>query len=269
MRTEVTPAERLEDAFRAGREARRALLMPYLVTGYPDGDTFVALARAAAEAGADVLELGIPFSDPIMDGPVIQRASTAVLEAGLRIDEALRLIERAATESGIPTVVMTYYNIVFRRGTTEFAEEVARSGACGVIVPDLVVEEAQEWCAACTKAGIAPVMIAAPTSGPDRLRALADHTRGFVYAASTLGVTGLRDALSDRAQTLVASLRVVTTKPIAVGIGVSSAEHAREVARYADGVIVGTAIVKAIDSPDPVAAVGKLVRELRAATGRS
>jgi tryptophan synthase alpha chain len=270
MKTDVSPRERLEEAFRAGRTAKRALLMPYLVTGYPDGDTFVALAQAAADAGADVLELGIPFSDPIMDGPVIQRASNAVLERGQRIAEALALVERAAAAASVPVVLMTYYNIVFRRGCEAFADQMARIGVSGVIVPDLVVEEAGEWCDACEKAGIAPVMIAAPTSPPERLRALADRSQGFVYAASTLGVTGLRATLSDRARTLVASLRAITTKPLAVGIGVSTAEHTREVADYADGVIVGTAMVKATeDNPsDPAAAVGALVRELRAASGR-
>jgi tryptophan synthase alpha chain len=205
-----------------------------------------------------------------MDGPVIQRASNHVLERGLPIDEALKLIERANEASGIPSVVMTYYNVVYRRGVERFARELADAGSSGAIVPDLVVEEARPWCDACDNAGIAPVMIAAPTSGPARLRALADCTQGFVYAASTLGVTGLREALSNRAHSLVSELRAVTTKPIAVGIGVSNAAQAREVAAYADGVIVGTAVVKAIqDSSDPASAVAALVRELSEATGRA
>lgn len=269
MRTGVAPRERLDEAFRRGHAEHRALLMPYLVVGYPDGDTFVDLARAAAEAGADALELGIPFSDPIMDGPVIQRASTSVLERGLTTGDALALVERAAAASKVPVLVMTYFNIVFRRGLRTFAADAARAGASGVIVPDIVVEEATDWCAACDEARIAPIMMAAPTSGADRLRALADCTHGFVYAVSTLGVTGVRSTLSDRARKLVASLRAITTKPIAVGIGVSTPEHAREVAEYADGVIVGTAIVKAVEeSADPVGAVGALVRDLAAAVRR-
>jgi tryptophan synthase alpha chain len=260
----------LSEAFRAGRTSRRALLMPYLVCGYPAPETFVLIARACAEAGADVLELGIPFSDPVMDGPVIQRASTRVLERGLPTAEALELIGTAASAAGIPVVVMTYYNIVYRWGIEKFAASVASVSGSGVIVPDLVVEEASPWRAACLDAGIAPVMLAAPTSGPERLRAIADCTEGFVYATSTLGVTGVREELSERARTLVASLRAVTTKPVAVGIGVSSPAHAREVAEYADGVIVGTAIVKTIDeASDPVAAVGAFVQDLKAATKKS
>ena len=269
MKTDAPPRAKLEDAFRSGRSEGRALLMPYLVAGYPDGDTFVSLAEAAARAGADVLELGIPFSDPIMDGPVIQRASTRVLGRGLPTDDALELVGRAAGAAGIPVVAMTYYNVLYHRGARAAADALAGVGASGAIVPDLAVEESAEWCAACRETGIASVMIAAPTSTPDRLRALADCSDGFVYAASTLGVTGVREQLSDRARTLVASLRAITTKPVAVGIGVSTPEQAREVAEYADGVIVGTAVVKAIDEgPDPVTSVEKLVQQLARAVHR-
>lgn len=270
MKTEAAPLDRLTSAFEAGRHEKRALLMPYLVVGYPSEREFVALARAAAEAGADVLELGIPFSDPIMDGPVIQRASTSVLERGLGGREALDLAGEATLAAGVPCVVMTYFNIVFRRGLGEFASAVAEFGGSGVIVPDLPVEEAGPWRDACLAAGIGPVMIAAPTSPSARLRALSECSEGFVYAASTLGVTGLRESLSSRARELVAALRAVTAKPVAVGIGVSNAEQAREVSGYADGVIVGTAIVKVIEeSADPVTAASRLVRELSAATRRA
>jgi tryptophan synthase alpha chain len=263
-------AAALEDAFRAGRTSGRALLMPYLVAGFPDAETFVSLAEAAARAGADVLELGIPFSDPIMDGPVIQRASTHVLEQGLPSRDALDLVGRAVRSGGIPVVVMTYYNVVFHRGLREFASMLASLGVAGAIVPDLAVEESAPWCDACREAGVAPVMIAAPTSTPERLRALADCSDGFGYAASTLGITGLRAQLSERARTLVASLRAITTKPVAVGIGVSTPDQAREVAEYADGVIVGTAVVKAIeDASDPVGSLTALVEELAAAVRRS
>jgi tryptophan synthase alpha chain len=270
VKTGAPPLAKLEDAFRRGRSEGRALLMPYLVTGYPDGDTFVALAEAAARAGADVLELGIPFSDPIMDGPIIQRASTSVLERGLPANDALDLVGRAATAAGIPVVAMTYYNVLYHRGPRAAADALAGLGVSGAIVPDLAVEESDEWCPACREAGIASVMIAAPTSTPDRLRALADCSDGFIYAASTLGVTGLREHLSDRARTLVASLRAITTKPVAVGIGVSTPEQAREVAQYADGVIVGTAVVKSIDDgPDPVTSVASLVGQLARAVRRT
>lgn len=270
MKTDATPLARLQGAFESGRRENRALVMPYLVIAYPSTSQFVDLARAAAESGADVLELGIPFSDPIMDGPVIQRASTAVLERGLHIRDALELVGEASSAAGVPVVAMTYYNLVFRFGLSELAAAAARFGASGVIVPDLPVEEAGPWRQACLGAGIAPVMIAAPTSTPARLRALAECSEGFVYAASTLGVTGLRRELSTRAEQLVADLRRVTEKPVAVGIGVSNATQAREIAAYADGVIVGTAVVKAIEeSADPARAVSNLVRELALATRRS
>ncbi|MCA1833134.1 MAG: tryptophan synthase subunit alpha [Actinomycetota bacterium] len=259
----------LAEAFRSGRADGRALLMPYLVCGYPTPEAFVSLAAACASAGADVLEIGIPFSDPVMDGPVIQRATTAVLDRGLPTAEALELVGAAAASAGIPVVVMTYYNIVYRWGLEKFSLAIASLRGSGVIVPDLVVEEAGSWRDACLAAGIAPVMLAASTSGPARLRAIADCTEGFVYATSTLGVTGVRTILSEKARGLVAELRAVTKKPIAVGIGVSSAAHAQEVAGYADGVIVGSAIVKAIqETKEPVPAVHALVGELRNAVAK-
>ncbi|MFA5889591.1 MAG: tryptophan synthase subunit alpha [Actinomycetota bacterium] len=268
-RTDHTAAERLDAAFARGRAEGRALLMPFLVCAYPDPDAFVRMAVAAAEAGADVLEIGIPFSDPIMDGPVIQSATTAVLERGLRMSEALDLIARASAESGIPLVAMTYYNLVFHQGLERAAQAFATAGAAGAIIPDLSVEDAGPWRAACDAAGIATVFIAAQTSPPERLRSIGEASRGFVYAASLLGVTGVRQTLSDRARVLVESIRAQTDLPVAVGIGVSTAEHARAVAGYADGVIVGSAIVaRAAAATDPAAAVGELVRELRAAVTR-
>ena len=265
-RTDVTPAQFLDDAFATGKVEGRALVMPFLVCGYPDGDSFVDIARAAAESGADVLEIGIPFSDPIMDGPVIQEATNAVLARGMHTSEAIELIARAAEATGRPLVAMTYYNIVYRHGPAAFANELAAAGATGVIVPDLSVEDSGEWREECARSGIAPVFIAAQTSPPERLRAIGSASRGFVYAASLLGVTGVREALNDRARSLVASIREATDLPVAVGIGVSTPEHARDVASYADGVIVGSAVIKTIgDASDPPAAVGRFVGELRAA----
>src|SRR2546426_2748369 len=186
-RTDVTPLQRLDDAF---AERKSALVMPYLVCGYPNGDAFVDIATAAAEAGAGVLEIGIPFSDPIMDGPVIQEATNAVLAKGQRTADAIELIARAAEATGRPLVAMTYYNLIYRFGLDEFARALADAGATGAIVPDLSVEDSAAWRDACARAGIAPVFIAAQTSTPERLRAIASATQGFVYAASLLGVTG-------------------------------------------------------------------------------
>ena len=266
-RTDVTPAKRLEDAF-AQRDA--ALVMPFLVCGHPDGDTFVDICKAAAEAGAGVLEIGIPFSDPIMDGPVIQEATNAVLASGQRTADALKLIARAAEATGRPLVAMTYYNLIFRYGLDEFASALADAGATGAIVPDLSVEDSGPWRDACARAGIAPVFIAAQTSTPERLKAIAGAARGFVYAASLLGVTGIRESMDERARTLVASIREQTELPVAVGIGVSTPEHARAVASYADGVIVGTAIVKTIvGSSSPARDVASFVADLAEAVRKA
>lgn len=253
----------------AGRTAGRALLMPFLVCGFPDERAFVGIARAAGQAGADVLEVGIPFSDPIMDGPVIQQAATRVLAGGFSTERAIALIGEAAEAAGCPVVAMTYYNLIFRHGPERFAAAIAEAGASGVIVPDLTVEEAGQWRAACGKARIAPVFIAAVTSPPERLAAIGEASEGFVYAASLLGVTGVREELSARARDLVARLRAVCDKPVAVGIGVSTPAHAAEVATYADGVIVGSALVRTIAAAsDPAGAARDLVAELRAAVGR-
>jgi tryptophan synthase alpha chain len=265
-RTDVAPIERLNASFAAGKEQGRALVMPFLVCGYPDGDAFVRIAGATAEAGADVLEIGIPFSDPIMDGPVIQQATNAVLARGQHTAEALALVGRAAKETGRPLVVMTYYNLIYHFGVDAFADAVAEAGATGAIVPDLSVEDSAPWRAACERAGIASIFIAAQTSTPERLRAIGDASRGFVYAASLLGVTGVRDSLNDRARSLVGSIREQTSLPVAVGIGVSTPEHAREVADFADGVIIGSAVVKRIaEAADPAEAVGRFVSSVRSA----
>ena len=262
-RADVAAAQRLDDAFAT---RTHPLVMPFLVCGYPDGETFVEIAAAATENGAGVLEIGIPFSDPIMDGPIIQQATNAVLSNGQRTADALRLIARAAEATGKPLVAMTYYNLIFRYGLDEFARALADAGATGAIIPDLSVEGSAPWRDACARAGIAPVFIAAQTSTPERLKAIGDASRGFVYAASLLGVTGLRETMDERARALVASIREQTDLPLAVGIGVSTPEHARAVASYADGVIVGTAVVKTIaGSASPARDAGAFVARLAAA----
>jgi len=260
-RTEVTPAARLDDAFARRKDA---LVMPFLVCGYPSGDDFVGIAAAAAEAGAGVLEIGIPFSDPIMDGPVIQEATNAVLARGQHTNEALALIARAAEATGRPLVAMTYYNLIFRYGLDGFARALADAGATGAIVPDLSVEDSAAWRDACARAGIAPVFMAAQTSTPERLRAIASAAKGFVYAASLLGVTGVRESMDERARALVTAIKAETDLPVAVGIGVSTPEHARAVASYADGVIVGSAVVKRIgEAKDPAKSIAAFVTELK------
>ncbi len=262
--TDVAPKERLAGAFAAGRSGSRALLMPFLVGGYPDEHAFIEIARACGAAGADVLEIGIPFSDPIMDGPVIQEAANRVLARRAPTASMIALAGEAAAAAGVPAVAMTYYNLLYGMGLERFASAIADAGLSGVIVPDLTVEESADWRKACAGAGIASVFMASVTSPEDRLRAIGEASEGFIYAASQLGVTGVRGEMSSRARDLVARIRASGDLPVAVGIGVSTPEHAAEVASYADGVIVGSALVKRVgESADPAAAAGELVRALR------
>jgi tryptophan synthase alpha chain len=240
----AAPAERLEGRLAELRRRDRAALVAYGVAGYPDLAGSLAAFRAMAEAGADVLEVGPPYSDPLIDGPVIQRAVAAALEAGTRMDDVLGLVAELTASVEAPVVLLVYYNLVAHRGPRRFAAELAAAGACGAIVPDLPPEEAGEWRGAAQAAGIAPVFLAAPTSADRRLRAVAEAGRGFVYAQASLGVTGFRAALAAGTAELVARVRTHTDLPVCVGIGISNAEQAATVARFADGAVVGSALVR-------------------------
>jgi tryptophan synthase alpha chain len=240
----AAPAERLEGRLAELRRRDRAALVAYGVAGYPDLAGSLAAFRAMAEAGADVLEVGPPYSDPLIDGPVIQRAVAAALEAGTRMDDVLGLVAELTASVEAPVVLLVYYNLVAHRGPRRFAAELAAAGACGAIVPDLPPEEAGEWRGAAQAAGIAPVFLAAPTSADRRLRAVAEAGRGFVYAQASLGVTGFRAALAAGIAELVARVRTHTDLPVCVGIGISNAEQAATVARFADGAVVGSALVR-------------------------
>jgi tryptophan synthase alpha chain len=238
------PVERLEGRLEALRREGKAALVAYGVAGYPDLDGSLAAFRAMAEAGADVLEVGPPYSDPLIDGPVIQRAVTAALDAGTRLDDVLGLVNELTASVDVPVVLLVYYNLVAHRGPRRFAAELAAAGACGAVVPDLPPEEAGEWLEATVAAGIAPVFLAAPTSSDTRLAEVAKAGRGFVYAQASLGVTGLRASLGAGIEELVGRVRAHTDLPICVGVGVSNAEQAAAVAGFADGAIVGTALVR-------------------------
>jgi tryptophan synthase alpha chain len=238
------PVDRLEGRLRSLRAEGRAALVAYGVAGYPDLAGSLEAFRAMAAAGADLLEVGPPFSDPLIDGPVIQRAVTAALDAGTRMDDVLGLVAELTAEADTPVVLLVYYNLVAHRGPARFAAELASAGACGAIVPDLPPEEAGEWLAAAAEQRVAPVFLAAPTSTDRRLRAVGEAARGFVYAQATLGVTGLRGALAAGIEGLVARVRAHTDLPVCAGIGVSNADQAAAVARFADGAIVGSALVR-------------------------
>jgi tryptophan synthase alpha chain len=234
-----TAAERI-DALRA---EGHAALIGYLPVGFPDVAGSVAAATAMVEAGVDVIELGIAYSDPVMDGPVIQHAVERALEGGVRVRDVFGAVEGIAA-SGAPVLVMSYFNPVLRYGVDAFARDLAAAGGAGIITPDLIPDEAGEWLAASDAHGLERVFLVAPSSTPERLASTAAASRGFVYAASTMGVTGERTSLGERAAELVAATRAAGADRVCVGLGVSRAEQAAQVAGYADGVIVGSAFVR-------------------------
>lgn len=257
--TATIRAGRMEESFRATRATGRKLLVPYLTGGYPGWDDAV---RAAAAAGADGVEIGIPFSDPVMDGPMIQQASQAALDAGAT---PLSVLETAATlDVEIPLAVMTYYNLVHHDGHERFAGRLVTAGIAAAIVADLPLEEAGPWCAAADAAGIETVMLAAPTAPDERLPRIAARARGFVYSVGLLGVTGERTSLAASATALAARVKAVTDRPVLVGVGVSDAAQAVEACVVADGVIQGASVVRRLMEGGPDA-VGAYVAEVRAA----
>lgn len=259
------------DAIRAANEEGRAALVLYLPAGYPDMDTSRACLEAAAANGADLLEVGFPYSDPLMDGPVIQEACQVALDHGYTPADDLAMCEKLTAGVEIPALVMTYYNLAWHFGGIQrldaFAAAAASAGLAGAILPDLPAHESDPWRAAAGPHGIETVFLAAPTSSDERLAAVAAASSGFIYATSTLGVTGERQSLSDMAAPLVARLRACSDKPVCVGIGVSTGAHAAEVAGFADGVIVGTAAVRAAREGG-ADAVARLVADLAAGCRR-
>lgn len=258
---------RLGEAFARGRAENRGLLVGYLPAGYPSVDGAIAALLAMVEGGADVIEVGLPYSDPLMDGPTIQAAVDGALAAGVRTRDVLATVEAVAS-SGVPTVVMSYWNPIDAYGVDAFARDLAAAGGAGIITPDLIPEEAAGWIAASDSAGLDRIFLVAPSSTDERIAMTASHCRGFVYATSVLGVTGAREATSARAPELVARVRAATDLPVGVGLGVSNGSQAAEVAAYADGVIVGSAFVRclldAASEPDGTRAVGGLAAVLSA-----
>ena len=241
---------------------KRAALMPYLMGGYPSIEESLSAGLAAADAGADLIELGIPFSDPLADGPVIHAAGTAALSAGVTPHGVLSLCEQIAAR--VPVVLMVYANIVLTAGASAFALKAASAGASGLIVPDLPHDEADEVRAACDAEGLDLVPLVAPTTTPERIRAIGADARGFVYVVSLTGTTGERDELAAGLAETVERVRASTDVPVAVGFGISTADQARSVAELADGVIVGSRVVRAAGEGG-AAAVDSIVGELAAA----
>jgi len=251
----------------AARAAGRAALVGYLPVGYPDLATSVAAARAMVAAGVEVVELGLPYSDPLMEGPVIQRASEAALRAGTRPRDVIDAVGQVAA-AGAPVLVMTYWNPVEHYGVERFAADLAAAGGAGLITPDIIPDEAGEWIAASDRHGLERIFLVAPSSTEERLRMTVRACRGWVYAASTMGVTGVRAQVDARAAELVRRTREAGAERICVGLGVSGRAQAEQVAAFADGVIVGSALVRVAGTPGgpeaAVQAVADLATELAA-----
>ncbi len=237
-----------------------AALIGYLPTGYPDVKTSVNAMTALVESGCDLIEVGVPYSDPGMDGPTIATASAAALRGGVRVRDSLAAVE-AITAAGGRAVVMTYWNPVLRYGVDAFARDLAAAGGYGLITPDLIPDEADEWLAASDEHRLDRIFLVAPSSTQRRLAATVEASRGFVYAASTMGVTGARDRVSDAAPELVGRVKAISDIPVGVGLGVRSREQAAQIAGYADAVIVGSALVSALS--DGIPAVRTLTDELK------
>jgi tryptophan synthase alpha chain len=254
MSVAATGSGRIATAFAEHEKA--AALMPYLMGGFPDLDASLAAGLAAADGGADLLELGIPFSDPLADGPVIHTAATAALAAGATPHGVLRVCEGLAGR--LPVVLMVYANLVLAAGPEAFALRAASAGAAGLIVPDLPHDEAGEVRSACDSEGLALVPLVAPTTTPERVAEIGAGARGFVYTVSVTGVTGERGELSPDLEGTVTRVRASTELPVAVGFGISTPAHARSVAEIADGVVVGSRLVRAVDEGG-AAAVGDLI----------
>jgi tryptophan synthase alpha chain len=250
-------------AFEKAAAEGRAALVGYLPAGFPDKETAIRAALAMAEAGADVIEVGLPYSDPLMDGPVIADAVYRALKNGTKVRDVLDTVA-AIADAGTAALVMTYWNPVDRYGTDAFARDLASAGGAGLITPDLTPEEAGPWLEASDKHNLDRVFLVAPSSTTQRIAEIAAVCRGFVYAASLMGITGTRDAVSSQAATLVQRTREHTRLPIAVGLGVSSRTQAAEVAGFADGVIVGSAFVRRLTGAQDAAAAVAAVRDLTA-----
>lgn len=241
----------VENAIRAAADDRNGALIGYLPAGFPDLTRSIDAAVALASNGADVIELGLPYSDPVMDGAVIQAATQQSLAAGFRLRDGFEAVKQITAQAQVPVLLMTYWNPVTQYGVERFADDLVAAGGAGLITPDLIPDEASEWLAASERTNLDRVFLAAPTSSDSRLRAAVDLSRGFVYAVSTMGITGARTDVDAAARTLVGRLRSASAgsagaSSACVGLGISTADQVAEVLEYADGAIVGSALVKAL-----------------------
>jgi tryptophan synthase alpha chain len=264
--TPVAPSP-VGSAIEASRADRAGAFIGYLPVGFPDLETSIDAAVALVENGVDVLELGLPYSDPVMDGPVIQQATQAALEAGFRLHDAFTAVEAIRNRVDAPVLLMTYWNPVLQYGVDRFADDLVSAGGAGLITPDLTVDSGASWLEASDRTGLDRVFLAAPTSTDERLRLAVENSRGFVYTVSTMGITGARTDLDAAARKLVGRLRDVGATSTCVGIGVSTPDQIHEILGYADGAIVGSALVRAL-AEDGVAGAARVAANLAAGTAR-
>lgn len=257
---------KLDEVLAATRSEGRAALVGYLPAGFPSREGCLRAVRTMVEAGCDIVEVGLPYTDPLMDGPVIQTAATQALEQGVHVPDVFAAV-REVSDAGGAAVVMTYWNPVLRHGVREFAQDLTAAGGSGLITPDLVPEEGADWIEVADELGLAKIFLVAPSSTPARIAATTNVTSGFVYAASVMGVTGARTSVGEAAKGLVEKVRATTDLPVCVGLGVSTGEQAREIGQYADGVIVGSALVKClldVDLDEGLERLAEKTRELAA-----
>jgi len=260
-----TTVHSVEERIQTRKAESRGSLVGYLPVGFPDLPTSIDAAVALAENGADVLELGVPYSDPVMDGLVIQQATQEALAGGFRIRDVFTAVEAIRARVDVPVLVMTYWNPVLQFGVDRFADALVSAGGAGLITPDITPDSADDWIATSERTGLDRVFLAAPTSTDERLKQTVEATRGFVYAVSTMGITGLRTDLDAAARTLVGRLQDAGARTTCVGIGISTPDQVRQVLEYADGAIVGSALVKAL-ADGGVPALARVAAELAAGT---
>lgn len=256
----------IHEAFAKAKAENRAALIGYLPAGYPSQEGAIECIKAMVEGGVDIVEIGLPYSDPVMDGPTIQDAVDISLASGTKTTDVMATVA-AVSATGAPALVMSYWNPIERYGVDRFAADLHAANGVGVITPDLTPEEACDWVGATDKADVDRVFLVALSSSDERISRVAEVTTGFIYAGAVMGVTGARTSLSDDVRGLVARVRTHTELPVAVGLGVSTPEQAHDIAQYADGVIVGSAFVTAIKQGG-AAAAGELARKLASGLGR-
>lgn len=258
----------VSERFKSLKDRGECALIPFVTAGDPDLETTAEALRVLERSGADLIELGVPYSDPLADGPVIQAAATRALQKGVRLDDVLHLVRQVSPEISAPIVLFTYYNPILNRGIERYMADIAAAGASGLVVPDLPLEEVDTLLAAASQAGIEVTLLVAPTSPIERIQKIATQCQGFVYLVSVTGVTGMRTSLQSRVSELLGVIKQATDKPVGVGFGVSGADQAQQLRSWgADAVIVGSAFVKRLDQPDRQMAlqeIGEFCQSLKA-----